>query len=323
MTGRAGPINTSFDGSLHVSTYSVSSDPTFQPQCWPVTDSYFKALVPLEPFSTTSIKFVFQPPSSFQGHSKRDVGTTINVHYTPLSQNPPLHLVVLAASDSQLTIDCPPDRRDAHAHLSAVIAKMQLWAYMSQSFTAEDNRRNGLRRRTFALDEQEGPDTLECIPAIQKRRRPVVHFIRSSHSLKDFRDPDNTQQVCSMLWEPSDLHTNAKGNQNKNAKRAGAMHEFATEALGHPSAPSCFRNPNGAYVAVLLLDAHWDPQRQLLLAHAALGAGGPVSQGCKIGVFGSHSCWSWPRTLTEVAPAFMDCSDVVNRFLSNSCVSSS
>ena len=97
------------------------------------------------------------------------------------------------------------------------------------------------------------------------------------------------------------------------AKRAGAMHEFATEALQHPSAPPCFHNPSGAYVAVLILDAHWDPQKKLLLAHAALGAGGPVSPGCKIGVFGSHSCWSWPRTISEVVPAFMDCSEVVDR----------
>lgn len=90
------------------------------------------------------------------------------------------------------------------------------------------------------------------------------------------------------------------------------MHEFATEALNHPSAPPCFRNPNGAYVAVLTLDAHWDPSQNLLLAHAALGAGGPISPGNKIGVFGSHSCWSWPRSLPEVVPAFMDCSDVVS-----------
>lgn len=90
------------------------------------------------------------------------------------------------------------------------------------------------------------------------------------------------------------------------------MHEFATEALNHPSAPPCFRNPNGAYVAVLTIDAHWDPTQKLLLAHAALGAGGPVSPGNKIGVFGSHSCWSWPRSLPEVVPAFLDCTDVVS-----------
>lgn len=90
------------------------------------------------------------------------------------------------------------------------------------------------------------------------------------------------------------------------------MHEFATEALNHPSAPACFRNPNGAYVAVLTIDAHWDPQQKLLLAHAALGAGGPLGPGNKIGVFGSHSCWSWPRSLPEVVPSFMDCTDVVS-----------
>lgn len=91
------------------------------------------------------------------------------------------------------------------------------------------------------------------------------------------------------------------------------MHEFATEALRDPSAPPCFRSPQGAYVAVLTLDSHWDQDKKLLLGHAALGAGGPVSPGCKIGTFGSHSCWSWPRTLGEVVPAFMDCGDVVSQ----------
>lgn len=108
-----------------------------------------------------------------------------------------------------------------------------------------------------------------------------------------------------------------EGRQYKAAKRAGAMHEFASEALRSPSAPAPFHSPQGAYVAVLILDAHWDPQAKLLLGHAALGAGGPVSPGCKIGVFGSHSCWAWPRSLIEVVPAFMDSSDVDERHVVN------
>lgn len=95
------------------------------------------------------------------------------------------------------------------------------------------------------------------------------------------------------------------------------MHEWASEALRHPFAPPCFKGSDGAYVAVLTLDSHWDPQARLLLGHAALGAGGPVSPGCKIGVFGSHSCWSWPRSLNEVVPAFKDCSDVDERYVVN------
>lgn len=195
MAGRAGPINTSFDGYIIVSSHSDTPQTASLPQRWPVTDSYFKALVPLSPFKTTSITFEFEAPSSFAGRSKRDAGTVIKVYYRPLTTNPPLHLVILAASDSPLVIDCPPDRHEGHSHIDAVIAKMQLWAYMSQSFTAEDNRRNGLGRRTFALDEQEGADTLESYPANQKKRRPLIHILRSTHSLSEFRDPENTQQV--------------------------------------------------------------------------------------------------------------------------------
>ena len=219
--------------------------------------------------------------------------TEVSVTYVPLLENPPLHLVILAAKDSPLTVDCPPERRGMHDHLDATIAKMQLWAYMCQAFTAEQCRRNGLGRRPFALHEEVGPDTLDAIPAQSQRMRPVVHLVRSRHTLAEFRDPDVAQQ-------------------NSHAKRSGDLHGWATEALLADDAPPFCKSPQGAYVAVLLLDAHWDPQRCLLLGHAALGAGGPVSSHPKIGVFGSHSCWSWPRTLQEVVPSFLDTTDVVN-----------
>lgn len=299
LSGRAGPADTSFDGSVIVEVHSEQSHaPAFEPQAWPVIDSYFKACIPLQP-GRNSIRFHFEAPASFGARSANDNGTTVNVVYTPLSQNPPLHLVILTASDSPLTIDCPPERRQDHAHLQAVIAKFQLWAYMCQAFTAEQMRRNGLGRRTFALEEYDGQlDPLETFPPVNQRRAPFVHVVKSTHSTREFRDPDNAQQY-------------------KPAKRAQAMHEFASEALRSPSAPAPFHNPQGAYVAVLILDAHYDPQKKLLLGHAALGAGGPMGPGCKIGVFGSHSCWSWPRSIKEIVPAFMDCTDVDERYVVN------
>ncbi|KAK9894192.1 hypothetical protein P389DRAFT_198278 [Cystobasidium minutum MCA 4210] len=302
VTGRAGPVDTHFDGQIIVDSRPQAGN-AYQAQAWPVTDSYFKALVPLDP-GANNVTFTFVPPSEWQQHAgsssslEKKNSTSITVTYQPLAQNPPLHLVILAASDSPLTIDCPPERRGHQDTYDALVAKFQLWAYMCQAFTAEQCRRNDLGRRPFALEEYDGPDNIESYPAKIKRRRPYVHFIRSTHSLQEFRSRDCAQQC-------------------KNAKRAGAMHEFATEALNHPSAPPCFRNPNGAYVAVLTIDAHWDPTQKLLLAHAALGAGGPVSPGNKIGVFGSHSCWSWPRSLPEVVPAFLDCTDVDERHVVN------
>jgi hypothetical protein len=132
------------------------------------------------------------PPSNWPGTSEKGTATTTaTLIYTPLSQNPPLHLVILAASDSPLTIDCPPERRGQHDNYDAVVAKFQLWAYMCQAFTAEQFRRNDMGRRPFALEEYDLPDT------IAKRRRPYVHFLRSTHSLQEFRSPDCAQQVSS------------------------------------------------------------------------------------------------------------------------------
>ena len=202
VTGRAGPTGVSFDGHITVDVRSESpAGPPIPAQTWPVTDSYFKALVPLEPGRNT-LNFQFHAPTSLGRASSNDTGISLAVSYIPLSQNPPLHLVILAAADSPLTVDCPPERREEHANLQAVIAKFQLWAYMCQAFTAEQMRRGGLGRRTFALDEKDGePDSLEQYPPRNKRRAPPVHFIRSTHSLREFRDPNNAQQVSPALLQ--------------------------------------------------------------------------------------------------------------------------
>lgn len=178
---------------------SQSSQP-YRPQTWLVTDSFFKALVPLEPGSNT-VKFTFVPPREWaQGGAIPNSSTTVTLNYHPLAQNPPLHLVILAASDSPLTIDCPPERRGQQDTYDAIVAKFQLWAYMCQAFTAEQCRRNDLGRRPFALEEYDGPDNIESFPAKGKRRRPFVHFIRSTHSLSEFRSRDCAQQVSLPLF---------------------------------------------------------------------------------------------------------------------------
>jgi hypothetical protein len=88
----------------------------------------------------------------------------INVLYVPLLQYPPLHLVIMAACDSPLVIDCPPHKRggisSAHSDLDAAIAKFRMTAYMWQAMTAEDFRQKGVGRRSFRLDEEWAPDTV-------------------------------------------------------------------------------------------------------------------------------------------------------------------
>lgn len=199
ISGRAGPVNTTFDGQIIVDSSSQGGH-AYQSQAWPVTDSYFKALVPLSP-GVNTVRFTFRPPSSWP-QASASAATTITLTYQPLSQNPPLHLVILAASDSPLTIDCPPERRGKDDTYDALVAKFQMWAYMCQAFTAEQCRRNELGRRTFSLEEYDGSDNIESYPARGKARRPYVHFLRSTHSLAEFRSRDCAQQVCQC---PCDL----------------------------------------------------------------------------------------------------------------------
>lgn len=196
-------MDTSFDGQLIVESSSQNGQ-AYQPQAWPVTDSYFKALVPLDPGNNT-VKFTFIPPREWQqAGATHNSSTTVTLTYQPLSHNPPLHLVILAASDSPLSIDCPPERRGQQDTYDAIVAKFQLWAYMCQAFTAEQCRRNDLGRRPFALEEYDGPDNIETFPAKGKRRRPYVHFVRSTHSLSEFRSRNCAQQVS-----PSALRNNS------------------------------------------------------------------------------------------------------------------
>lgn len=156
--------------------------------------------MPLEP-GNNNIKFTFNPPREWSHvGTSANPSVTITLTYQPVVQNPPVHLVILAASDSPLTIDCPPGRRGQQDTYDAVVAKFQLWAYMCQAFTAEQCRRNDLGRRPFALEEYDGPDNIEMYPAKAKRRRPYVHFIRSTHSLSEFRMRDCAQQVGNCLY---------------------------------------------------------------------------------------------------------------------------
>jgi hypothetical protein len=96
------------------------------------------------------------------GNVESEMDLTVN--YVPLLQYPPLHLVIMAASDSPLMIDCPPHKRggvsSAHSDLDAAIAKFRMTAYMWQAMTAEDLRQKGIGRRAFRLDEEWTTDTV-------------------------------------------------------------------------------------------------------------------------------------------------------------------
>jgi len=72
----------------------------------------------------------------------------------------------------------------------------------------------------------------------------------------------------------------------------------AYEAVNQYFAPKT--ESDRRYVAVLLLDATWDPGSNLIRGHAALGGGSGLIQ---MGIFGSQSLHAWPSYIEEVTPA--------------------
>jgi Putative peptidase family len=179
-------------------------------------------------------------------------------------------------------VDAPPgEQKERLRHLEEVQQRFALQAYLWQAFHAEQMRRMGLGRRTFALDDahsdqREGAGDISSFPK--------VHILISNRTVSEIRNPDNAQQY-------------------KGAKNSGAQHEFAGEVLRDPSRcpPELLQNPT-APISILTLDTMWDPQRKLLRGHAALGSADPG--GRSYGVMGSHWLWAAPSSLQEVTSAF-------------------
>ncbi|KAK1917096.1 hypothetical protein P3342_011941 [Pyrenophora teres f. teres] len=94
------------DGTLTVNHHQGR----FPSTCWPVQDSYFKALVHLESgwnrirLDFTSPK-ISSPSTSMSAHA-----SFININYLPLSHSPPLQLAIILGHDSPGTYDAPPER---------------------------------------------------------------------------------------------------------------------------------------------------------------------------------------------------------------------
>ena len=57
-------------------------------------------------------------------------------------------------------------------------------------------------------------------------------------------------------------------------------------------------------VAGLILDSHYSPTQDMILAHAALGCSN--LNGISLGMLGSHLTYSWPRFLEEVTSCLLD-----------------
>ena len=287
----AEPAQQPFDGTVWVCHHQD----TFPATAWPVCDSYFKALIHLQP-GPNRIRLDFICPK-LQTPNGAPHSSWTNINYLPYVSAPPLDLVILLGKDSKGDYDAVPERRNREGNgLETAIKKFKMAAYLWQAFTGEQMNRNGFGRRCFRFDEEWQKGTLSCrdVETDTMRNEVKIHVVRSKKTVAEIRNRDVAQQ-------------------NKSAKRAGDLFAFAGEDVRNYFKDS-IGNGMTRYVSVLILDTHWDPQQQLVLGHAALGGGG---DGLQLAIFGSHALQSYPTCIEEIVPAFTDCTRTDTNYVAN------
>ncbi|TGO18734.1 hypothetical protein BTUL_0008g01190 [Botrytis tulipae] len=287
------PSEVQIDGTLTVTRL----DDGFPPTYWPVSESHFKALVYLTP-GPNRLRFDFTSPKLANSNSPNPVHSSfLTLHMLPALTNPPLQLVILLGKDSPGTFDAVPSRIEREGNgLDTAIRKFRMAAYLWQAFTAEQMYRNKLGRRTFRFEEEwiTGTSNYRDREAGTMRSEAKIHVIRSSKTVAELRHLDVAQQ-------------------NENGARRGDLFSFASEDVKNYFKPQPGQKQ---YVTVLLLDAHWEKQHNMITGHAALGGGGGELQ---LAIFGSQALQSYPSTLEEVVPAFSDCTTTDTNFVANDC----
>jgi len=294
VSGHIGEANSRpLDGTITVNHHLGRFPPTH----WPVHDSYFKALVHLEP-GWNRIRLDFTSPKiSIHTTSIPAHATNININYLPLLQAPPLQLAIILASDSEGTYDAPPERIQREGNqLDLAIKKFRMSAYLWQAFTAEQMKRNAFGRRCFRLEDSWEPGTLTYADWATKqyRTQAKVHVIRSNKTVAEIRDLELAQQ-------------------HGPATKKNTLFEFALEIC-----KDYFQMQPGQkhYVSCMFLDSHWDAAEKTIRGHAALGGGAGDLQ---LAIFGSHALHSYPSSIEEVHPAFTDCTRTDTAFVANDC----
>ncbi|EXJ67168.1 uncharacterized protein A1O5_09815 [Cladophialophora psammophila CBS 110553] len=271
----------------------------FPPTNWPVSDSYFKALVYLSP-GWNRIRFDFTSPKL----SLHSTGSTPAMHssyimlnYLPLNSAPPLQLVILVGRDSPCTYDAAPQRIHNEGNdLSMAIRKFRMAAHLWQTFTAEQMYRHKFGRRCFRFEEEWQTGTL----SIRDREMGImknetrIHVVRSDKTTAELRDLQYAQQ-------------------HSPAAKKGELYSIAADAV---KKYFNIRPGQKQYVACLLLDAHWDPEVGTIRGHAALGG---TADDLGLAIFGSHALQSYPSCIEEVVPAFMDCTRTDTKYVANDC----
>jgi len=281
------------DGTLTV----FHNQDSFPSISWPVWDSHFKALVHLVP-GPNKLRFDFTSPKLSAGSTHVPTHSSyLTINYLPLVNAPPLHLAILLGKDSEGTFDAVPERIQREGNgLQTAIRKYRMAAYLWQAFTGEQMFRHNFGRRCFRLEEEWQTGTLSCRDEItgQMRNEAKIHVIRTEKTVAELRDLDIAQQ-----YGP--------------ATRKDELFKIAKEAVENYFKPQPGQK---LYVSVLLLDSHWDKERQTITGHAALGSAG---DNIKLAIFGSHCLQSYPSSLEDVVGAFSDCTRTDTNYVANDC----
>lgn len=294
MYGQIGdPRQHALDGTITVFHHQDN----FPSTGWPVTESHFKALVHLVP-GPNRLRFDFVSPKLSTGSTHPAIHSTwICINYLPLSNSPPLQLVVLLGKDSDGTYDAVPERVEREGNgLETAIQKYRTAAYLWQAFTGEQMFRNNFGRRCFRFEEEWQSGTLSRRDAAagQMRNEAKVHVVRTEKTVAELRDLNIAQQ-------------------NSKAEKKDELFTIAKEAVRKHFNPLPGQKQ---YVSVLILDSHWDTEQQTITGHAALGSAG---DDIKMAIFGSHSLQSYPSCLEEVVDAFSDCTKTDTNYVANDC----
>ena len=281
------------DGTLTVNHHLD----TFPSTSWPVCDSQFKALVYLNP-GPNRLRLDFTSPKLQAANSSQPAHSSwLHVNFLPLVSTPPLQLVILLGKDSPTTFDAVPERiRREGNGLQTAIRKYRMAAYLWQAFTAEQMYRNGFGRRCFRFEEewQTGSLTARDIESGQMRNEAKIHIVRSQKTTKELRDLDIAQQYDK-------------------ATHKGELFSIAMDAVKAHFQPI---KGQKQYVAVLLLDAHWDVNAKAITGHAALGGRGDEID---LAIFGSQALQSYPSCIEDVPYALTDCTRTDINHVANDC----
>ncbi|KAF2086309.1 hypothetical protein K490DRAFT_66861 [Saccharata proteae CBS 121410] len=294
VSGQIGEaVQKPIDGNITVNHDKDS----FPSVTWPVCDSHFKVLVHLQPGPNLLRFDFFSPKVSASNTSIPAHSSWINITYLPLNASPPLHLAIILAKDSPETYDAMPERVQHEGNgLETAVRKFRMAAYLWQAFTGEQMYRNGFGRRCWRYEEewQQGTLTQSDVQTGQYRNEAKIHIIRTEKTTEELRDLNKAQQYDK-------------------ATDKGALFGIAMDAVKAHLKP---RPGQKQYVSCMFLDTHWDPKKQVVRAHAALGGGdGEVG----LAIFGSHALQSYPASIEEVQPAFSDCTRTDTKYVANDC----